>query len=84
MEDISSPGKIKIQRSKSKAGGVSVIIGGVLQLFSTPDITGSSSTQPVGSAQNQPTSTRSGTPKMIVIFKESSNIIVGYFGQKNL
>ena len=49
-------------------------------MFYTPAKTGTSSTQPKVSAKNPPISTPSGTPKMSVLFKDSSNIKVGYFG----
>ena len=48
-------------------------------MFYTPAKTGTSSTQPKVSAKNPPISTPSGTPKMSVLFKDSSNIKVGYF-----
>ena len=49
-------------------------------MFSTPVRTVTRSTQPSGLAQNSPTSTSSGTHKMSVLFKDSKNIKVGYFG----
>ena len=52
VEDISSPEKMKSHQSKNKSGFVSAIIGGGLQLFSIPMITGKINTQPCGSAQN--------------------------------
>ena len=75
MGDISSPGKTKIQKSSRKSGGVSVVLGGGSQLFSTPARTGTRNNQPSISAQNPP------IPKMSVIFMNSNNIKVGSFGK---
>ena len=50
-------------------------------MFYTPVITVTGSTHTYGSAQNPPTSTPSGTPKMSVLFKDSYNIKVGFFGE---
>ena len=64
-----------------KAGGVSTIIGGVLQLFSALVRTETRSTQPDGLAKNPPISTPSGAPKTSVLFNDSNNIKFGYFGK---
>ena len=72
---------MKSQQSTRKAGGVSTNLGGGLQLFSTPLIIVTSSTQTDGSAQNPLTVTPSGTPKISVFLKDSSNIKVGNFGE---
>ena len=81
MEYIISQLKTKSPQPARKVGGVSTIIGGLLQLFSTPVRTGTSSTYPDGSAQNPSNSTPRGTPKRSVIFEGSNNIKVGYFGK---
>ena len=50
-------------------------------MFSTPEIPETSSTQPAGSAQNSPNRAPIGTPKMSVLFKDSNNIRVVFFGK---
>ena len=52
-----------------KAGEVSEILGGVSQLFSTPERAGTVSNQLTGSVQNTPTRTPSETPKIDVLKK---------------
>ena len=75
MEDISSLAKKKIQKSVRKSGGVSATIGGVSHFFYTPETTGTINTHTYGSAQNPP------TPKMSVLFKNGTNIKIGYYGK---
>ena len=75
MEDISSPEKHNIQKSAIKSGGVSVIIGRGLQLFSTPSITRTINIQTDGSFQNPP------TLKTSFLFKNGTTIKIGYCGK---
>ena len=46
-----------------------------ISVFSTPERTGTRNTQTSGSSQNPP------TPKMSVLFKNGTNIKIGYFGK---
>ena len=52
-----------------------------IKVVSTPVITVTSSTQSYLSAQNPSPRTTSDTPQMSVLFKESNNTKVGYFGK---
>ena len=75
MKDISSPAKKKLYQFSIKPGEFYAIIGGKLQLFSTPERSGTRNTQPSGSTQNPP------TPKIIVLFKNGNNIKIGCLGK---
>ena len=70
---------MKSQKSKRKAGGVSKILGGELQLFSMPVKPETSITCILDWLKIQPPSPLAIPPKISVIFKDSSNIKFGYF-----
>ena len=75
MEEVISPEKTKSQKSARKERGVSTTLGWLPQLFYTAVITRNRSNQPDGSSENTL------TPKISVLFKDSDNIKVGYFGK---
>ena len=66
VEGICSTEKTKSQQSTRKAWGVSTILGGGSQYFSTPEIIGTINTQLDWWAQNPPTSGPISTPKWLL------------------